>query len=372
MREDMAALCATEGLPGPKPCKSKLTRVRAAESREVREYAFALALHAESDETLHAFEQAYSSIRLYHPGHSIVVVDNASPKPLAARVMDFLRDKPDTLYIREAPSGYETGAYGAAVEAARFRQWDVRGWVFLQATMVLLRPLPLGSPPCKLTSFLQNMNITVACDLPEFDKSSYNAFRIDVAPSIDDNYQDALRDMEFRRLKHEFPFWKQAERRVCGREVPSAMHQSFIVTAEGLTGLQESGYFSVHGVEKEHSSFMERFNGVFLAALDSENASCFIDEGRGTSGSMMDTSTGGGVGTFVYKQHGSAGGWGQGFFAAFLSLINAVDANGDTVVDDWELERARSRRPAELAQALGGWCAAWAESDPFEKALGCQ
>jgi hypothetical protein len=322
---EMSALCASEGHSVPTPCKNgsnlRLSGRSSINSR--RDFAFAMVLHAENHGTVDAFEQAYSSIRHYHPSNSIVVVDNKSPLQLSARVLDFLQKDPNALYVREAPSGFEIGGYRAALQAAQQNGWDVHGWVFLHATMVLLRPLPLGSLPCKVTSWYPYVHpdpIKVPCNLPESDAATYWAFRRDVKPSLDVNYTNELAEQEFQRLKREFPSWRQAEGRVCGRvNTPSAQHQSFAATVEGVRGLEDLGFFSFHPVQKEHSLFMEAFNGIFLAALDSSSPSCFIDQERAMLGGSGPCSIKGEPcpGTYIYKQHGEAEGWHQGFFRYF-------------------------------------------------------
>jgi len=368
MRQEMSSLCVSEGHLVPRPCKNgSILRSSGKSSKHSRrEFAFALVLHAESHRTVDAFEQAYSSIRHYHPSNSIVVVDNKSPLQLSSRVLDFLQKDPNALYVREAPSGFEVGGYRAALQAARQKGWDVHGWVFLHATMVLLKPLPLGSLPCKVTSWYPYVHpdpIKVPCNLPESDAATYWAFRQNVDPGLDVNYTNALAEQEFRRLKREFPSWRQAEGRVCGRvNAPSALHQSFAATVEGVRGLEDLGFFSFHPVQKEHSLFMEAFNGIFLAALNSSSPSCFIDQERAMFG---------GSGTYIYKQHGEPEGWNQGFFATFLSLINSLDTSGDLAADAVEFAQAKAHRPALFRQALGDWCAAWVKADPFERALGC-
>ncbi|CAK0869034.1 unnamed protein product [Prorocentrum cordatum] len=154
-----------------------------------------------------------------------------------------------------------------------------------------------------------------------------------------------------------------SEGRVCGRvNAPSAMHQSFAATAEGVRGLEDLGFFSFHAAQKEHSLFMEVFNGIFLAALDSSGPSCFVDRERGMLG---------GPGNYVYKQHGEPEGWHQGFFATFLSLVNALDTSGDLAADAVEFAQAKAQRPAQFRQVVGDWCAAWANADPFDHAVGC-
>lgn len=376
---EMSAVCVSEGHSVPTPCKngSNLRLSGKSSTNSRRDFAFALVLHAENHGTVDAFEQAYSSIRHYHPSNSIVVVDNKSPLQLSARVLDFLQKDPLALYVREAPSGFEIGGYRAALQAARQNGWDVHGWVFLHATMVLLRPLPLGSLPCKVTSWYPYVHpnpIKVPCNLPESDAATYWAFRQDVHPSLDVNYTNALAEQEFRRLKREFPSWRQAEGRVCGRvNAPSAQHQSFAATAEGVRGLEDLGFFSFHPVQKEHSLFMEAFNGIFLAALDSSSPSCFIDQERAMLGGSEPCSIKSEPcsGTYIYKQHGEAEGWHQGFFATFLSLVNSLDTSGDLAADAVEFAQAKAHRPAQLRQAIGDWCAAWVKADPFERALGC-
>lgn len=335
-----------------------------------REFAFALVAHAQSNETFDAFTQSYDSIRHFHPRNSVIVVDNASPSTLGARIVDFVRNDPNTVYVREETSGFEIGGYRRALRAARERHWDVHGWVFLQATAILLKPLPLESLQCNVNPFFYIGVDRPPCGLPEFNRSEYEAFRQD-----DDRSQN-LQEMgmqEFRRLKHEFPLWSQYEKLVCAEfprpPISSAMHNMFVATAEGASLLEDLGFFSVRLEKKIHSNFMEGFNGIFLAALNSLNKFCFIDQehekhvlsaGRGTE-----------PGTFIHKQHGEPDGNGQGFFARVLSFISAVDANRDTLVDAAEIADAKASRPAQFGPALRNLCDTMASEDPFQRAMGC-
>jgi len=149
--------------------------------------------------------------------------------------------------------------------------------------------------------------------------------------------------------------------------VPSAMHSMFIATAEGSSGLEDVGFFSMRLEKKAESTFMEGFSGVFLAALDSVNDSCFIDTER----LYLDHGKGSGTGTSVYKQHGEPSGWDQGFFASYLSFISAVDANRDTLVDAAEIADAKVHRAEQFGPALASLCESMANDDPFQKAVGC-
>jgi hypothetical protein len=333
-----------------------------------REFAFALAAHVTDNTSFDTLTQAYDSIRHFHPQNSIIVVDNASPPDMSARVMDFLQNEPNMIYVREESSGFELGAYRRALLAAREKQWDVRGWVFLQATAVLLQPLPLESLPCKVSSFFEVGVERPPCGLPEFNRAEYEAFRQDAYRS---NNLTEMGIQEFRRLKHEYPLWDRYEQLVCtsqpGFTVPSAMHNMFIATAEGSSGLEDLGFFSIRLEKKIHSNFLEGFNGVFLAALDSGKKSCFIDQERQLVGLVRGSRPG----TIIHKQHGNPFNplWNQGFFARLLSFISAVDANKDTLVDAAEIADAKANRPAQFGPALGSLCATMASRDPFQMAM---
>jgi len=146
------------------------------------------------------------------------------------------------------------------------------------------------------------------------------------------------------------------------------MHSMFIATDEGAKGLEDLGLFSLRLDMKAHSNHMESFNGAFLKALDSTNASCFIDKENNHI-----SKPGAAPGTFIYKQHGGGGGagWGQAFFASLLSFISAVDTNRDTLVDDAEIAHAKANWPAKVDGALRNMCGNMTMSDPFQIALGC-
>jgi len=278
-------------------------------------------------------------------------------------VLDFLQTEPNALYVREneGSSGFEVGGYSAALRAARENHWQVRGWVFLQATAVLLQPLPLQSTPCKLMSFFHNPGQAwIPCGLPKFNQAEYRAFHEKEYQDTGDEYQNTWSQLEFRRLMHEFPQWGQYEERVCDRPVQSSMHQFLIATAEGMEGLEQLGYFSIRPTMKVHSNIMERFSGIFLEALDSGNASCFIDIER----KVGDQGVGSGTGTYIYKQHG--GGWRQGFFSGFLNFITVVDQNRDTLVNGEEIAYAKANRPEQFDDALGKLCKVLAIADPFQ------
>jgi len=266
----------------------------------------------------------------------------------------------------EGSAGFEVGGYSAALRAARKNHWQVGGWVFLQATAVLLQPLPLRSIPCKLTSFFHTfVGIHVPCGPPKFNQAEYEAFhKQEGSTSVE--YQDTWTQLEFRRLKHEFPEWGHYEERVCGHDsyFSAPMHQFLIATAEGMEGLEQLGYFSIRPTIKQHSNIMEEFGGIFFEALDSgwndAERSCFIDKER-TIGNQQ---RGAGTGTYIYKQHGGA--WNQGFFAGFLDFISVVDKNRDTLVNGEEIAYAKANRPEQFDDALGNFCKVFASADPFQ------
>jgi len=335
------------------------------------EFVFALVASIHNNESLDAFTQSYNAVRHFHPHNAVIVVDNASPTTFSAQVVAFVQNDPGTIYLREESSGFEIGGYRRALKSARKRHWEVRGWVFLQATAVLLQPLPLQSLPCKVSSFFNVSVPRPPCGLPEFNRADYEAFRQNTDGKVD--YTE-MGMHELRRLRYEFPIWDRYEKLVCtenpggpGQRLPAAMHNMFIATAEGVSGLEDLGFFSMQLEKKTDSNFMEGFNGVFLAALDSVSSSCFLDKER----LFLNQGRGSGPGNLVYKQHGSPGGWGQGFFASFLSFISAVDANKDMMVDAWEIADAKVHRPAQFGPALASLCTSIVNEDPFQKAMGC-
>merc|ERR1719414_726777 len=169
--------------------------------------------------TVAAFEQAYKSIQHFHPGSHIIVVDNASPAEHSAAIHDFVDSTgaTNTLYVREDKSGFEIGGYRAALEAARKHNWNPRVWVFLQGTMVVLKPLPLNELPCEMTYFIKGRGgIRVPCNLPEHEETEYRQFRDGETPRLG-KYMTRLGEYEFRRLRFEFPAWKAVEPNVCGK-----------------------------------------------------------------------------------------------------------------------------------------------------------
>jgi hypothetical protein len=138
------------------------------------------------------------------------------------------------------------------------------------------------------------------------------------------------------------------------------MHQFLIATAEGMEGLEQLGYFSIRPKCKVHSNVMESLGGIFFEALDSGNASCFIDEER----KIGNQEPGAGTGTYIYKQHGAS--WRQGFFAGFLHFIGVVDKNRDTFVNSEEIAYAKANRPEQFDEALGKLCQVFEKADPFQ------
>jgi len=364
----ITSLCEANDLPhGVEDCDETLdSRVDESSSRG---FVFALVAHITDNRSFGMFAQAYDSIRHYHPGNSIVVVDNASPHTISAQVLDFVSRDRNAVYAREDTSGFEIGGYARALKAARKRGWSVRGgWVFLQATTMLLQPLPLDSLPCKVSSFIEMGGPRPPCDLPKFNRETYDAVRTHPPDMGATEWYRQMTNHEFRRLTYEFPLWEHYEKLVCGQGGgPSAMHNMFIATAEGSSGLEDLGFFSFRLEKKEDSNFVEGFNGVFLAALDSAtnsaDLSCFIDKER----LLVGQPRGSGPGTFIHKQHGGS----KGFFASFLGFMHAVDANSDTLVDDAEIADAKANRPEQFGSALGNLCNTLALEDPFKNALGC-
>jgi hypothetical protein len=342
-----------------------------------RDFVFALVAHAQSNESFDAFTQSYDAIRHFHPHNSVIVVDNASPPTLGARILDFLHNDPNTVYVREETSGFEIGGYRRALKVARSRHWAVRGWVFLQATAILLQPLPLESLNCSMNPFFHIGVDRPPCGLPEFNRAEYEAFRQDFGRNEDAGIPALefaeMGMQEFRRLKYEFPLWSQYEKLVCAEfsrpPIASAMHNMFIATAEGTSLLEDLGFFSIRLEKKIHSNFMEGFNGIFLAALRSLAKMCFIDHDRVNH--VLGGGRGSEPGTVIHKQHGDPDGNGQGFFARFLSFISTVDANRDTLVDAMEIADAKANRPALFGPALRNLCDTMASEDPFQKAMGC-
>jgi hypothetical protein len=223
--EEIISLCTANGhweRKALKTCDKKLRNINGGSS----EFAFALVLNAQNNRSFDAFTSSFNAVRHFHPQSSIVVVDNASPLNQSQKVLDFLQNEPNTLYVREdeGSSGFEVGGYSAALRAARKNHWQVRGWVFLQATAVLLQPLPLRSMPCKLMSFfpLRSSN-SFLCGLPKFNQAEYEAFHKNDKPDDQirteqewktlhsQEYLQTWAQLEFRRLKHEFPDWAQHE-----------------------------------------------------------------------------------------------------------------------------------------------------------------
>lgn len=369
-RKNIISLCRANGVQNNFSPDCDTNHVARFTHSRHEGFVFVLVGHIRDNVIFDTFTQAYESIRHFHPQNSIIVVDNASPPDVSAQVVDFVNDDPNAIYLREGSSGFEIGGYARALKSARKRQWKVRGWVFLQATAVLLQPLPLESLPCKVNSFFSIGVKCPPCGLPEFNAAEYEAFRQDHERSKNDT---EWRILEFRRLKHEFPLWDRYEKLACtespiGRNTPSAMHNMFIATAEGSSGLEDLGFFSMRLETKRHSVFMEAFNGIFLAALDSSNTSCTIDKER----RLVGQSKASGPGTFIHKQHGEFGGWGveQTFFHRFLGFIRAVDANRDTLVDAAEIADAMASS-TQSHTALRNLCDAMANQDPFQRAMGC-
>jgi len=369
----ITSLCKANDLPhGVEHCDETLgSRVASSYNRG---FVFALVAHVTGNSSFDTFAQAYGSIRHYHPGNSIIVVDNASPQSApydnySAQILDLVSQDHNAVYAREDTSGFEIGGYARALKVARKRGWSVRGgWVFLQATTMLLQPLPLDSLPCKISSFIEMGGPSPPCDLPKFNRENYEVVRTHPSYMSPTEWFNQMTIHEFRRLKYEFPLWDQYEKLVCGRGGGrSAMHNMFIATAEGSSGLEDLGFFSLRLEKKEDSNFVEGFNGVFLAALDSAtdsaDLSCFIDKER----LLVGQHKGSGPGTFIHKQHGGS----KGFFASFLGFIHAVDANRDTFVDDAEIADAKANRPVQFGSALGNLCNTMAQEDPFQNALGC-
>ena len=91
------------------------------------------------------------SLRLFHPDARLHLVDNASPDPYAAQVRSFAAREQVETFCRHTVSGFEYGALKSGLDQAI--RWNATHLVSFQHSMRLLRPLPLETLPCALTSF---------------------------------------------------------------------------------------------------------------------------------------------------------------------------------------------------------------------------
>ena len=172
-------------------------------------------------------------IRQFHPHLPIVLVDNESPLPPAA-ACEGITD----LHVVQTHNGFEVNAYRAALAAHRA---DV-GYVFMQHTMVLTRPMPLGDLPCG---------------------GIFNGFYF----SQPDSWGRAWVGARARQLGIAPEHWRS----------PPVAFQSFAASAAAVERLEAMGMFRTVVDSKCKSCALERLWGAVAAALGAPADRCSLD-----------------------------------------------------------------------------------------------